>query len=308
MLVKGSSSSNSNCSAMFEPARVVHNNKLVFFFIASFTTFPLSFILFNLSISTHNLRYHIYHLEALARLTSTLMEARHVWHESRDNAVYLLRIRSLFLLICFPLSLAAAVSSVHTTHSTLQGKTVTVNSAVIAVRDNWKRPFVTSIFVYVIMLTFSPVPRVIASVFVSPESRFVIMAIGTVIEVYLMAVMGLGLVVSVVEERFGWDAICVGSGLMKGKRLIFGWLLSGLFVLVSGLINWRMEVFLEGPNSEISVWDKTVLICSYGFTVLLSYVVTTVFYCDSRMRHAVREPQAQDLDDDDDCVLLSSSL
>jgi hypothetical protein len=303
MFVKGSSS---NCATVFEPLKVLHNNKLVFFFIASFTTLPLSFILFTLSISTNNLRYHIYHLEALARLTSTLMEARHVWHESRDNAVYLLRIRSLFLLLCFPLSLAAAVLSVHTTYSSLQGKTVTVNSAVIAVRENWKRPFVTAIFVYVIMLTFSPVPRIIASVFVSPESRFVVMAIGTVFEIYLMAVMGLGLVVSVVEERFGWDAICVGSGLMRGKRLIFGWLLSGLFVLVSGLINRRMEGFLEGPNSEITVWDKMVLICLYGFTVLFSYVVTTVFYCDSRMRHAVREPEPQDLDDD--CVLLSSSL
>ena len=282
---------------VLEAVRVIHNNKLIFLFIALFTTLPLSFLFFTLSITTHTLRSHIYHLEALALFTSTLMEARHVWHESRDNAVYLLRIRALFLLICLPLSLAAAVSSVHTTYNFIQGKLITVNSVVNAVKENWKRPLVTAIFVYVILFVFSPVPRVVASGFSSPELRFMVMVIGLGFEVYLMAVMSLGIVASVVEERTGWEAITVGSDLMRGKRLIFGWLLSGLFVLVSGFMNGRVEVLLDldGPNSEISVWDKTVLICSYGFIVLFSYVVTTVFYCYSRMQN-------------DDCISLSSSL
>lgn len=287
---------------VLEAVRVIHNKKLVFLFISLFTTLPLSFLFFTLSITTHTLRSHIYHLEALALFTSTLMEARHVWHESRDNAVYLLRIRALFFLICLPLSLAAAVSSVHTTYNFIQGKSVTVNSVVNAVKDNWKRPLVTAIFVYVILFAFSPVPRIIASGFSSPELRFMVMTIGLGFEVYLMGVMGLGMVVSVVEERTGWEAITVGSDLMRGKRLIFGWLLSALFVLVSGFMNGRVEVLLEGPNSEISVWDKTVLICSYGFIVLFSYVVTTVFYCHSRIRHS---PEIQN---DDDCISLSSSL
>ncbi|KAL5066691.1 hypothetical protein RYX36_017578 [Vicia faba] len=284
---------------VFEPLRVIHNNKLVFFYIASFTTLPLSFLLLTLSITTHTLRSHVYHLEALASLTSTLMEARHVWHESRDNAVYLLRVRSLFFLLCFPLSLAAVLSSVHTTSSFIHGKTVTVHSTVNAVKDNWKRPCVTAIFVYVIMFTFSPVPRLIASVFVTRESRVVVMVIGAGFEVYLMAVMGLGLVVSVAEERSGWNAISVGSAVMRGKRLVFGWLISVLFVMVSAFINGKME-------ASNSVWDKIILISSYGLTVVFSYVVTTVFYCHSRMPYAVREHQTSD--QDVDCISLSTSL
>lgn len=121
-----------------------------------------------------------------------------------------------------------------------------------------------------------------------------------------MAVMGLGLVVSIVEDRFGWDAICVGSGLMKGKRLIFGWVLSSLFVFISGIINGRVELLLEGLNSKISVSNLMLLICSYGFTVIFSYVVTTVFYFDSRIRHDFREPETHE--ENDDCISLSSSL
>lgn len=118
-----------------------------------------------------------------------------------------------------------------------------------------------------------------------------------------MAVTSMGLVVSIAEERFGLEAIRVGSGLMRGRRFC-GWVLSGLFVLISGLINRRVEFLLNGGDStvatvEIGVWDKTVLICSYGLVVMLSYVITTVFYCDCRRRHGIREPELQHGDEID---------
>lgn len=109
-----------------------------------------------------------------------------------------------------------------------------------------------------------------------------------------MAVMSVALVVSVAEERFGWDAIRVGSALMEGSR-VRGWVLSGLFVLGSSLIGSKLEHLMDGQDS-IAVKDKAGLIVSYGLLVLWSYVVITVFYCDCRKRHPIREPQP---DDDD---------
>ncbi|TKY57666.1 hypothetical protein E2542_SST14718 [Spatholobus suberectus] len=290
---------------LWDSLRIIHSNKLVFCSILCFTTLPLSFLTFTLTISTHTLRSHIYHLEAVARAASTRVEARHVWHESRDDAVSLLRTRALFSLLCFPLSLAAAVASVHATASAVQGK-----PPAAAVRGaNWKRPAVTVVSVYVILLAFAPVPRVLAAGFASPPwARVLVRAIGSGAEVYLMAVMGLGLVVSVAEGRVGWEAIRVGSGLMRGRRFC-GWVLSALFVLVSGFMNGRVQVLLENENnSEIGVWDKTVLMlmCSYAVVVLVSYVVTTVFYCDSRRRHDIKEPEPDD--DVEDRVSVSSSL
>ncbi|KAJ1410298.1 hypothetical protein SESBI_22032 [Sesbania bispinosa] len=289
---------------LFESLRVVLNKKLVFIFILCFTTLPLSFLTFTLTFSTNTLRSQIFHLQALARVVTTRVEAGHVLEESRVDAISLIRIRGLFSLLCFPLSLAAAVSSVHATFSAVNGKSAGLISAATAVRDNWKRPFATAVFVYAILFAFAPVPRVLAFAF--PGLRALILPIGSGVEVYLMAVLSLGLVVSVVEERAGLEAIRVGSDLMQGKRLC-GWLLSGLFVLVSGLINRRVEGLLEGPNSEgIDEWDKTVLICSYGLVVLLSYVITTVFYCDNRKRHLIREPEAEE--DCENGVSVGSSL
>ena len=123
-----------------------------------------------------------------------------------------------------------------------------------------------------------------------------------------MAALSVGLVVSIAEDRFGWDAIKVGSALMQGRRFC-GWVLSGLFVLVSCVIMWKLDMLMKGRNSlslatellsateltattvMIGIQDKMGLICLYGLAVLLSYVITTVFYSDSRIRHPIRDAE-----------------
>nr|KYP51409.1 hypothetical protein KK1_026690 [Cajanus cajan] len=76
------------------------------------TTLPLSTLVISESISTHSLSSQIHHLEALARFAPTRFEARHVWHQSRHDALSLLRTRALFSLPSYLLSLAAALSAV----------------------------------------------------------------------------------------------------------------------------------------------------------------------------------------------------
>lgn len=112
-----------------------------------------------------------------------------------------------------------------------------------------------------------------------------------------MAVLSLGLVVSIAEDRFGWEAIRVGSGLMAGRR-VSGWVLSGLFVLVSGAIAMDLERIVDGQDLLSStstamrvvdgVRNKVGLILLYGVVVLWSYIVNTVFYCECRKRHVNR--------------------
>lgn len=121
----------------------------------------------------------------------------------------------------------------------------------------------------------------------------------------------MGLVTSIAEERFGWDAIKVGSDLMEGRRFC-GWVLSGLFVLVSGMISGKLNVLMDGHDSPpstvelfsaamststrmmIAFQDKMWIIGLYGFVVLWSYVVTAVFYCDGRRRHPLKDAIAED--------------
>ncbi|KAL2960965.1 hypothetical protein AAZX31_17G065900 [Glycine max] len=276
-----------------ESLRIMAWNKVMFASIMVLTTLPLSTLLISQSIYTHPLTSQIQHLEALARFTSTRFESRHVWQESRHEALSLLRIKALFSLPSYLLSLAAALAAVHSTLLSLH-TTPSLHSAAAAFRLHSARLLATTIFVYAILFAFSPLPRFLAFLSPSPAARLLLLASASALEVYLMAVMSVALVVSVAEERFGWDAIRVGSALMEGSR-VRGWVLSGLFVLGSSLIGSKLEHLMDGQDS-IAVKDKAGLIVSYGLLVLWSYVVITVFYCDCRKRHPIREPQP---DDDD---------
>ncbi|KAL5149556.1 hypothetical protein HKD37_13G036356 [Glycine soja] len=283
-----------------ESLRIMSCNKVVFASIMLLTTLPLSTLVISQSISTHSLTSQIQHLEALAHFTSTRFEARHVCQESRHEALSLLRIKALFSLPSYLLSLAAALSSVHSTLLALHATATTTAAA--SLRHHSARLLATTIFVYAILFAFSPLPRVLAFLATSATARLLLLASASALEVYLMAVMSVALVVSVAEERFGWDAIRVGFVLMEGGR-ICGWVLSGLFVLGSSLIGSKLEHLMDGQDS-IAVKDKASLIVSYGLLVLWSYVVITVFYCDCRKRHPIREHQA----DDDDLPQQQLSL
>ncbi|XP_003610224.3 uncharacterized protein [Medicago truncatula] len=161
------------------------------------------------------------------------------------------------------------------------------------------RVFVTSIFVYFTLFVFSSLPFFLNAL---TGSHLLVLIFRSGLEVYLMAVLSVGLVVSVAEERFGWEAIKTGSDLMEGNR-VCGFVLSGLFVWVSSLIRWRIEKSMDGEDSSMGFEEKVYVIVCYGFVVLLSYVIMTVYYSECRKRHPIKE--FHQVDDEDQETQLS---
>ncbi|KAF5742866.1 hypothetical protein HS088_TW09G00927 [Tripterygium wilfordii] len=298
-----SSSSSSCLHILLDSIKIISRNKQIFFPIFALLALPLSLHLFSVSFVSLPLKSHIHHLESVALYSASRFEARQIWKESRESAISLLRLKALFFLPSFILSLLAAISSVSSTAAAgITSQRPNLRSALTAIRQTWHRPALTTIFIYAVSLSYFNVPRVLAVVIGGGSHllRFLIWVILSGLDVYLMAVMGMGLVVSITEERFGWEAIRVGSGLMEGRRLC-GWMLSGLMVLISGVIGWKMERFLimAIDRQDPSNWwtsvkvvvggsDRFVLVCLYGFVVVWSYAIATVYYCECRKRHVVR--------------------
>lgn len=123
----------------------------------------------------------------------------------------------------------------------------------------------------------------------------------------MISILSLSLVVSIAEERFGFDAIRAAAGLMADRRLS-GSILTAMFLLASSSISSEMEGLMDGvdhwmrstaavtSNVAISVGDKIGLIFLYGMVILSGYVVTTVFYCECRKRDFVRADNEEDRD------------
>ncbi|XP_050387379.1 uncharacterized protein LOC126803651 [Argentina anserina] len=280
---------------LVESLKIILRNPQTFISIFALTTLPLSLLLFSLSLSSHPIKSHVYHLESLARLAPTRFEARQVWKESRDDAVSLLRIKLFYFLPSYLLSLLASVAAV----TAASAKSPSLRSSLAAARSSWTRPLATSICVYALLAAYALIPSTLAVIFASGTGPgLFIRVLGSGVEVYLMAVTGLGLVVSIVEERFGWDAIRVGSGLMAGKRLC-GWVLSGLLVMVTAVISRKLEEVMDGQDlmerSSTGTMTRVVMgieekfgwVVLYGLVVLFGYVVTSVFYCECRKRHVI---------------------
>ncbi|XP_019078482.1 uncharacterized protein LOC100243016 [Vitis vinifera] len=199
----------------------------VFVSIFALATLPLSLLLFSLSLSSHPIKSQIYHLEAVAALSPTRFEARHVWKESRAYTISLVRLNALFFFPCYALSLLAAITAVHSTGLSCNGKRPTLDTALTAVRTTWKKPLVTTICVYAVMLVYVLLQRTLVAAAAEAGGlgpvAVAVALVGLGVEVYLMAVLSLGVVVSVMEERWGWDAIGSGWGLMEGRRFTGGY-------------------------------------------------------------------------------------
>uniref|UniRef100_F6H9R5 Uncharacterized protein n=1 Tax=Vitis vinifera TaxID=29760 RepID=F6H9R5_VITVI len=160
--------------------------------------------------------------ERVAALSPTRFEARHVWKESRAYTISLVRLNALFFFPCYALSLLAAITAVHSTGLSCNGKRPTLDTALTAVRTTWKKPLVTTICVYAVMLVYVLLQRTLVAAAAEAGGlgpvAVAVALVGLGVEVYLMAVLSLGVVVSVMEERWGWDAIGSGWGLMEGRR------------------------------------------------------------------------------------------
>lgn len=283
---------------LFVSFGVLLRNPRVFVSIFALTTLPLSLLLFSQSLSSHPIKTQIYHLEIVAALSPTRFEARHVWKESRAYAISLVRLNALFFFPSYFLSLLAAITAVHSTALFCNGKRPSLFTAITAVRTTWKRVFVSTICVYAVMAVYLLLQRSLVAAAAASTAGLhgidlgpvAVAAVGLGIEVYLMAVLSFGVVVSVMEERWGWDAIRIGWGLMEGRRFS-GWVLSGILVLGSACVGWEMEETIDGGDwwwlSErrlIEFGNKAWLVCLFGVVVLWSYVLITVFYCDCRRR------------------------
>ncbi|XP_039031709.1 uncharacterized protein LOC120166519 [Hibiscus syriacus] len=285
------SSSSSGLLKLFsDPLKIFFQNKHILFPVLIFFTLPLSFLLFSLSVSSRPIKRHIIHLESVALLSPTRVEAQNVLKESRDESLSLLRLKFFFSLPSSILSLLSFISTVHVTSSSPSHRS-SLPSTANALKLAWKRVVVTSTCSYALLFLYVQLLQLFSVVFRNqPRISLPISVIGAGFEVYLMGVLGLGLVVSALEEKFGWDAFRFGSELMAGKRAWWWWV-TCMLVVISGWIGNRIEKLTEGEDlvksgiwTVVVGWETVALWWSYGLLVIWSSMVTTVFYCDCKHR------------------------
>ncbi|KAL5699362.1 hypothetical protein ACHQM5_030278 [Ranunculus cassubicifolius] len=275
----------STFNIIFNSIKILKSNPRIFITIYGLIIFPLSMVLFSLFIISQPIINDIQEKQ-MAASGVTPYESLGRLREIRLHSRKLMAIQCLFFFPFYVFSLMALITTVNSTSQCYNGKPANPITALKAVMMTWMRPSVTSIFVCGILFGCSILTHVVFLLADETVLEFWLRFVWVVLEVGLMAVSGMGLVVSVLEERFGWDAFCVGWGLMDGKRFS-GWSLAGFVYLVTGGIRLGFNHLIDRGDA-LAVLGNCLLICLLGFVTLSSYVITTVYYNECKKQHVDR--------------------
>ncbi|CAO2823025.1 unnamed protein product [Amaranthus hypochondriacus] len=283
-------------------------NPKLFLIIFTFTTFPLSILLtfFSISSDIRFLKSHLNRLEWLYHAVPIWVEAANIRDESRADSRKLLNLRLFYGVPIFALSLLCLVTVVSLAYfGCRKKKKLSLRVAMAAFKLRWAPPLLACMVNFILWVGWSHLDPFFNGVYI--KYSYYLMAVQVMVEVYMMAVMGVGLVVSVIEGRVGLDAVIAGFRLMKGKR-VHGWVLSGFILLISGFIGREMVGVMNGGDMEVGdTWTAGMkfgsmfgLVVLLGWFMLWSNVVMVVYYFECRKRNVIREDEQLDLIDDYD--------
>ncbi|KAK6802874.1 hypothetical protein RDI58_000658 [Solanum bulbocastanum] len=215
-------------------------------------------------------------------------------------------------VMCFPLyvtllllSKAAIVYSVDCTYSR---KKFDSHKFYVIMTKIWKRVVVTYLWVCVVIagcLTLFIVLLVsVSSVFsiigFPPDLiLYPAMIVGMIFSIILanaIIICNIAIVISVLEDDSGPQALLMSSSLIKGQTqvglLIFLGSTIGM-AIVQGLFEHRVKTISYGDGSS-RLWEGPLLVILYSFVILIDSMMSTVFYfsCKSyRMETSSEETQ-----------------
>ncbi|XP_058113326.1 uncharacterized protein LOC131256455 [Magnolia sinica] len=285
---------------LYDSFRILCKNPISFISITTLTILPLSLLHISLAFASQPLEAQISYKASIIGVGPIAIDLRHVYDEIRSDALSLVRLKAVYFLPSYVLSLLAAITAVSSAALSYNGNRPSRETVLTAIRMTWPTLFVTSICVYVLTCSCSFLTRAILGLGWLASLRQVVAVLGAGLEVFVTAVSSLGMVVSILEERSGFEALMVGWGLMEGRRFS-GVVLGGLVVLSSGGIGWGLRFLMDGKMDSgdlVGLLWKGTLIGLFCLVVLWSFVATTVLYCECRKLHGIRTGSSVELVED----------
>ncbi|KAK9130237.1 hypothetical protein Sjap_010724 [Stephania japonica] len=197
---------------------IITTNPRLFLSIYTLLALPLSLTIFSSILISTPLKAQISLKSDLKTGLSTLMESGMVFEEIQSDALTLIHVQALHFFPSYALSLLATITAVDAAAAAVSGEAPSLKAAWSAVKVAWMRPVATCIYVYALMCGYNLMVFVLASIVNSSSSMgilvisgrdgdwsdWVVVVFRAVLEVYVAAVFSMGVVVSVVEERYGW--------------------------------------------------------------------------------------------------------
>ncbi|BFG20797.1 hypothetical protein CerSpe_070710 [Prunus speciosa] len=197
------------------------------------------------------------------------------------------------IAFCFS-SLFFATASILASAVTYCGKDMSIKELLSRAVKSLKRPFLTWFYItllrlgyYLFLIAFLvSLVLILDLTFTEPSlSSIIILLPAIVFEAYLAVVWNLALVVSVLEEKCGIEALGKAGQLIKGLRMR-GLFLNLLFVALSYLVSHGVHKFGKTVMSSNAAMIPLLLLNSISCLIIMfNLMAYTVLYHDCKATH-----------------------
>ncbi|CAI9096529.1 OLC1v1032700C2 [Oldenlandia corymbosa var. corymbosa] len=274
-----------------ETVRILRFNSTGFMAILAFLICPVSAVVLSNVLVNHSIVRMLYIKFLLVAKSSGLPLRPFVKHSCQKFSEIIIS-----AIVCFPLyitlSLLSKAAVVYSVDCTYAKKRFDSSKFYIIVRKIWRRIVVTYMWVCGVIvgcitlffvLLFIVSNSFLVMGFPSDLILYPAMVAGLIFSIILansIIVCNIAIVISVLEDVSGRQALLRSSSLVKGQTevglLIF--LLSTIgMAMVEGLFEHRVKTISYGDGSS-RVWEGPLLVLMYSFVVLIDSMMSAVFY------------------------------
>ena len=196
----------------------------------------------------------------------------------------------IFILATSITSLFSASITILAAGVTHIGEDMSIKDLLLRIVKSWKRPFVTWFYITLLDLGFGFLTWATVSSFMLffegpftslPPYFWVILSLAMVFKIYLAVVWNLALVVSVLEERRGIDALGRAGKLVKGLKLR-GFLLNILFGLLSSVAVPGFKLTNGKQSTALRVAIVLFFFNCLLLVTMFAMMAFTVFYYECK--------------------------
>lgn len=283
--------SSSALEILREAVRILRFNSSGFMIIAAVLICPVSALLLsNLVVDERIVNKLAYWLLLVAEACGLLLQSfvTQSCHKFSEMVLSSAMCFPLFITLSL-LSKAAVVYSVDCTYSR---KKVNISKYFVIVRKIWKRVVVTYLWICMVivgcvmlfLVLLVTVCSAVSAIWFSPDLVFyaaiVVALVFSVVYANAIVICNIGIVISVVEDVSGAQALYRSGVLIRGQTqvglLIFLGSTIGM-VFIGGLFEHRVKTLSYGDGSS-RLWEGPLLVLMYSFVVLIDSMMSAVFY------------------------------
>ncbi|PIA58869.1 hypothetical protein AQUCO_00400014v1 [Aquilegia coerulea] len=267
-------------------------NKKIFLFIILSTLIPYSLLIFATIYSLTTIITDL-SMNAIPLVGMNPKSAQYVkqFFMMKEDFMLIILVEIIFFLLMSAVSLFSMVATIHVSAMSYLERDLTLKELSLKLKKNWIRPMITWFYFTLMSAGYLVVVLPLYVLLVLNKGSVAVVAIGIVLfllviflNIYLVIIWMLSLVISVLEDCYGLQALGKGEQLMKGRKGV-GFGLTFISVILLGANAFVAMISKHHQTVTVRFSVMYIMLTLAILVKILSMMMYTIFYFDCKQCH-----------------------